>query len=67
MQMTPGGLLVDDRVHRHGRLARLAIADDQLALAAADRHHAVNRLESGLHRLAHRLAIHDARRKPLDR
>src|SRR3972149_5165006 len=29
-------LLVDDRVHGEGRLARLPVADDQLALAAAD-------------------------------
>ena len=49
-------LLVDDRVDRHGGLAGLAVADDQLALAAADRHHRVDRLEAGLHRLRHRLA-----------
>ncbi len=30
-------LLVEDRVERHGGLAGLAVADDQLALAAADR------------------------------
>jgi hypothetical protein len=30
-------LVVDDRVDRDRRLARLAVADDQLALAAADR------------------------------
>ena len=30
-------LLVDDRVDRHRGLAGLAVADDQLALAAADR------------------------------
>jgi hypothetical protein len=38
-------LLVDDRVDRDRRLAGLAVADDQLALAAADRHHRVDRLE----------------------
>ena len=59
--------LVDDRVHRDGRLARLAVADDQLALAAADRHHAVDRLEAGLQRLLHRLPIDDAGREALDR
>ena len=59
-------LLVDDRVDRDGGLARLAVADDQLALAAADRHHRVDRLEAGLHRLADRLAGDDARRHLLD-
>ena len=33
----PVGLLVDDRVEADGGLAGLAVADDQLALAAADR------------------------------
>ena len=33
-------LLIDDRVERDGGLAGLAVADDQLALAAADRDHA---------------------------
>ena len=28
--------MVDDRVDRDGRLSRLPVADDQLALAAAD-------------------------------
>src|ERR1700754_2698248 len=44
-------LVVDDRVERDRRLAGLAVADDQLALAAADRDHRVDRLEAGLHRL----------------
>src|SRR3990172_2044246 len=43
-------LLVDDRVPRHGGLAGLAVADDQFALAPADRHHRVDRLDPGLHR-----------------
>ena len=60
-------LLVDDRVDRHRRLARLAVADDQLALAAADRDHRVDCLEAGLQRLLDRLAVHDARRDLLDR
>ena len=59
-------LLVDDRVDRDGGLARLAVADDQLALAAADRHHRVDRLEAGLQRLLDRLPIDDARRDALD-
>jgi hypothetical protein len=52
--------LVEDRVDRDRGLAGLAVADDQLTLAAADRHHAVDRLQAGLHRLANRLAIGDA-------
>ena len=39
-------LLVDDGVHRHRGLAGLAVADDQFALAAADRHHRIDRLEA---------------------
>src|SRR6185295_716984 len=42
------------------RLAGAAVADDQLALAAADRDHRVDRLHPGLHRLVHRLARDDA-------
>jgi hypothetical protein len=59
-------LLVDDRVQRDGRLAGLAVADDQLALAAADRDHAVDGLDAGLQRLLHRLAVHNAGRDALD-
>ena len=43
-------------------LAGLAVADDQLALAAADRDQRVDGLEAGRHRLVHRLARDDARR-----
>src|SRR5690349_23510423 len=42
-----------------GGLARLAVADDQLALATADRGHRVDRLDAGLQRLVHGLATHD--------
>src|SRR5690606_39071023 len=59
-------LLVDDRVDGDRGLAGLAVADDQLALAAADRHHRVDRLETRLHRLRHRLARDHARRDLLD-
>ena len=45
-------LLIDDGVDGDGGLAGLAVADDQLALAAADRDHRVDRLEAGLQRLA---------------
>ena len=60
-------LVVDDRVDRDRRLAGLAVADDQLALAAADRDHRVDRLQSGEHRLFHRLALDDSGRLVLDR
>src|SRR5690606_38524233 len=60
-------LLIDDRVDRERGLAGLTVADDQLALTAADRHHRVDRLVAGLHRLTDRLAVHDARRDALDR
>jgi hypothetical protein len=53
-------LLVDDRVDRDRRLAGLAVADDQLALAAADRDHRVDGLDAGLQRLGHRLPVGDA-------
>ena len=60
-------LVVDDRVDRDRRLAGLAVADDQLALAAADRDHRVDRLQAGLHRLGDRLALDDAGRLELGR
>ena len=56
--------LVDDRVDRHRRLAGLAVADDQFALAAADRHHRVDRLQAGLHRLRHRFRARSRRARP---
>ena len=59
-------LLVDDRVDGDGGLAGAAVADDQLALAAADRDHRVDRLDARLQRLLHRLADDDARRLALD-
>ena len=40
--------LVDDRVHRDGGLAGAAVADDQLALAAADGRHRVDGLDARL-------------------
>ncbi len=61
-----GALLVDDGVDGHGGLARLAVADDELALAAADGHHGVDGLQARLHRLIHRLAADDAGRHLLD-
>ncbi len=59
-------LLVEDGVERDRGLAGLAVADDQLALAAADRDHRVDRLEAGRHRLVDRLARNDAGRLDVD-
>ena len=42
-------LLVQDRVEYDGRFAGLTVADDQLALAAADGDQSINRLDAGLH------------------
>ena len=44
-----------------------AVADDQLALATADVRHRVDRLDAGLERFLHRLAVDDARRLELER
>jgi len=54
-------LLVDDRVDRDRGLAGRAVADDQLALAAADRRQGVDGLDPRGERLADRLAQHHAR------
>src|SRR4030095_8322667 len=59
-------LLIDDGVDGDGGLAGLAIADDQLTLAAADRNHAVDRFQTRLQRLFDRLARDNARRFELD-
>ena len=47
-------------------LPGLPVADDQLALAAADRDHRVDGLDAGLQRLANRLPVDNARRDALD-
>ncbi len=54
--------LVEDGVDGDGGLAGLAVADDQLALAAPDRRHGVDGLDPRLQRLGHRLATDDSRR-----
>src|SRR5262249_47596548 len=59
-------LLVDDGVERDGGLAGLAVTDDELALAAADGDHRVDRLQARLQRLLDRLADDDAGRLHLD-
>src|SRR5207253_5766215 len=59
--------LVEDRVDEDRRLAGRAVADDQLALPAADVRQRVDRLDPGLERLLHRLALDDARCLELER
>ena len=54
-------LLVDDGVDGDGGLARLAVADDELTLAAPDGDHCVDGLEARLQRLVDGLAEDDAR------
>ena len=58
--------VVDDGVEQHGGLAGLAVADDELALAAADGNHGVDGLEAGGHGLADALAVDDAGREAFD-
>mmetsp|Transcript_3483 Transcript_3483/g.7918 ORF Transcript_3483/g.7918 Transcript_3483/m.7918 type:complete len:415 (-) Transcript_3483:37-1281(-) len=53
-------LLVDDGVDRDGGLACLAIANDQLTLAAADGDQGVHGLKAGGHGLVHGLSGNDA-------
>src|SRR5262249_52703024 len=53
-------LLVENGIENDGGLASLPIADDELALAAADGNEGIDRLEAGRHRLVHRLARQDA-------
>ena len=59
--------LVEDGVDTDRGLAGLAVTDDQLALAAADRGHRVDRLDAGLQRLLHALALHHRRGLDLQR
>src|SRR5262249_38091285 len=53
-------LLVNDRIDGNGGLPGLAVADDQLPLAAADGRHGVDGLDTRLERLVHRLSARDA-------
>ena len=55
-------LLVDDRVDGDGRLAGLAVTDDQLTLTTANRNQRIDGGDSGLNRRIHRLAHNHARR-----
>ena len=61
MQKMSGILLVDDGIDAEGGLADLAVADDQLPLAAADGGHGIDGLEARVHGLLHALARDDAR------
>ena len=60
-----GRTLVDDRVDRDCCLSRLAVTDNQLALATSDWDHGVDCLDACLQRFIHGLAIDHARRFPL--
>src|SRR3546814_8119448 len=59
-------LFRSDGVDGHGGFSGLAVANDQFALAAADRHHGVDGFHTGLQRLSNRLAGNDARRDFFD-
>src|SRR5690606_2441647 len=58
--------LADDGVDGYGGLACLAVTDDELALATANRNHGVDGLDAGSQRLRHRLTGNHARRDFLD-
>src|SRR5262249_46605041 len=58
--------LIDDGVERDRGLAGLPVADDQLALAAADLQHRIDRLDAGLQRLLDGLPANNTRRLDLD-
>ena len=60
------GFLIENGVDGDRGLSSLTVTDDQLALAAADRDQAVDRLETGLHRLGHRFAWNNSRRLHVD-
>src|SRR5439155_7377707 len=60
-------LLVDDRVDRDRGLPGLAVADDQLALPAADWSDRVDHLDAGLDRRVDVLPHDDAWRDDVDR
>ncbi len=59
--------LVDDRIDGERGLAGRAVAQDQLALAAAEREHRVDDQYPGLHRLNDEVALDNRRRGTLHR
>ena len=66
MHSNTGVFLVQDGVRGDGGLAGLAVADDQLTLAAADGDHGVDGLDAGLQGFLDRLAVDDAGGRALD-
>src|SRR5690606_24392913 len=64
--LNTGAFLVDDGIDRDRGFTDLAVADDQFALAAADRHHRVDGLEADLYRLINRLTPDNAGRNFFD-
>src|SRR5208282_4841054 len=58
--------LVKDGIDRDGGLARLTVAENQLALAAPDRNERIDDFQPGLERHRHRRAIHDVRSRTFD-
>src|SRR5439155_16911178 len=54
--------LADDGIDGDRTFASRAVADNQLALSAANRNHRINRHDASLHRLIHAAASDDARR-----
>ena len=60
-------LLIDDGIGGNGRFAGLAVADNQLTLAAANGDHGVDGLDAGLERHRDALSLDDAGRRGLDR
>src|SRR5207247_4527345 len=55
--------VVDNSIESDGSFSGLPIANDQLALAAADGNHAVDGLQSSCHRFADWLPVNNARRQ----
>ena len=59
--------LVQNGVDRDGRFARLSIAENQFALPTSDRNERIDNLQSRLQRHDYGRAVHDGRRRALDR
>ena len=60
-------LLIDNRIDRDAGLADGTVADDELALAAAEGEERINDDKTGLNRLGHEIPVDDRRRRALDR
>ena len=59
--------LIDYRINRNRCLSCLTVTDNQLSLSASDRNHRIDRLETSLQRLCHRLTEDHARSLSLKR